>query len=635
MSNAKEATEFTTAVNRTLLAELHWEDTQDFVSSRQGFIATLDDLVIRDRNGRPVYDISAFAFLDEETAPPSVNPSLWRQSRLNANYHGLFKVTDGIYQIRSFDLSVMSIIETDSGYLVVDPLITPPTAAAGIGLVYQHLGRKPIVGVIYTHSHIDHWGGVKGVISQADVQSGRVKVIAPDHFMEYAISENVIAGNVMSRRASYMYGNLLPKDPKGQVGAGLGQTTSADIPTLIEPTDTITRTGQRMVIDGLEIEFQLTPGTEAPAEMNFLFPQRRVLCMAENVSHNMHNLYTLRGAQVRNPKVWAHYIDEAIEMFDGRYDVIFSSHHWPTWGAEAGVEYLKKQRDMYKYLHDETMRLANQGYTLLEIPEIVESQLPADLFNAWYNRGYYGTVSHNVKAVYQHYLGFFDGNPATLHPLPPQAAGHKYVEFMGGAENLLAKARESFDKGEYRWVAQVVNHLVFADPDNKAARDLQADTLEQLGFQAESGPWRNFYLSAAKELRDGVMNLSAPKTASPDVIKAMSLDMFFDLLAVRLIGPKAAGKKLVFNASFTDTGEQYLLVIENCVLNYAKGKKSAQADATLTMTRAALDEIALGEATLADKAAAGEAYVEGSREKLIEFLSLLDNFEFWFNIVTP
>ncbi len=635
MSNAKEATEFTTAANRTLLGTLPWDDTQDFAASRQGFIATLNDLVIRDENGRPVYDIGAFAFLEEETAPPSVNPSLWRQSRLNANDHGLFKVTDGVYQIRSFDLSVMSIIETDSGYLVVDPLITPRTAEAGMGLVYQHLGRKPIVAVIYTHSHIDHWGGVKGIISPADVQSGQVKVIAPDHFMEYAISENVIAGNVMSRRASYMYGNLLPKDPKGQVGAGLGQTTSADVPTLIEPTDTITHTGQRMVIDGLEIEFQLTPGTEAPAEMNFLFPQRRVLCMAENVSHNMHNLYTLRGAQVRNPKVWAHYIDEAIEMFDGRYDTIFSSHHWPTWGAEAGVEYLKKQRDMYKYLHDETMRLANQGYTLLEIPEIVESQLPADLFNAWYNRGYYGTVSHNVKAVYQHYLGFFDGNPATLHPLPPQAAGQKYVEFMGGAENLLAKARESFDKGEYRWVAQVVNHLVFADPDNKAALDLQADTLEQLGYQAESGPWRNFYLSAAKELRDGVLDLGAPKTASPDVIKAMSLEMFFDLLAVRLIGPNAVGKKLVFNANFTDTDEQYLLVVENCVLNYAKGKQTAQADATLTMTRAALNEIVLGEATLAEKTAVGEARIEGDPAKLVEFLSLLDTFEFWFNIVTP
>lgn len=635
MSSAKEATEFTAAANRALLAELHWDNEQDFAASRQGFIASLNDPVITDDNGRVVWDLNAYPFLEEETAPPSVNPSLWRQSRLNALYHGLFKVTDGVYQIRGFDLAVMSIIETDSGYLIVDPLLASHTAEKGMELVYQHLGRKPIVAVIYTHSHIDHWGGVKGVISQADVKAGKVKVIAPEHFMEHAISENVIAGNVMSRRASYMYGNLLPKDPKGQVGAGLGQTTPSDIPTLIAPTDTISHTGQKMIIDGLEIEFQITPGTEAPAEMNFIFPQYRALCMAENVSRNMHNLYTLRGAQVRDPKIWAHYIDEAIAIFDGRYEVIFSCHHWPTWGVEAGVEYLKKQRDMYKYLHDETMRLANQGYTMLEIPEIIESQLPDDLFHAWYNRGYYGTVSHNVKAVYQRYLGFFDGNPATLQPLPPQAAGQKYVEFMGGAENLLAKAQESFEKGEYRWVAQVVNHLVFADPDNKAARALQADALEQLGYQAESGPWRNFYLSATKELRDGVIDLGAPKTASPDVIKAMSLDMFLDLLAVRLIGPKAAGKKLSFNANFTDTGELYLLVVENGVLNYAKGKQSSEADATLTMTRAALNEIVLGEATMAEKTAVGAARIEGDPAKLVEFLSLLDTFEFWFNIVTP
>ena len=630
-----EATSFTEAANVALLQQLNWQDIEAFQAASRGFIASLDAPVITDATGRPVWNLDAYPFLAEETAPPSVNPSLWRQSRLNALYHGLFKVTEGVYQIRGFDLSVMSVIETDSGYVVVDPLVTPRTAEAGMKLAYQQLGRKPIVAVIYTHSHIDHWGGVKGVVSEAEVHSGRVKIIAPEHFMEYAISENVIAGNVMSRRASYMYGNLLPKDPTGQVGAGLGQTTSSDVPTLIAPTDSITHTGQTMVIDGLEIEFQLTPGTEAPAEMNFLLRQRRALCMAENVSHNMHNLYTLRGAQVRNPKVWAYYIDAAIDLFDGRYDVVFSSHHWPTWGAEAGVEYLKKQRDMYKYLHDETMRLANHGYTLLEIPEIVESQLPADLFHVWYNRGYYGTVSHNVKAVYQHYLGFFDGNPATLHPLAPEAAGKKYVEFMGGAENLLARAQESFDKGEYRWVAQVVNHLVFADPDNQAARELQASALEQLGYQAESGPWRNFYLSAAKELRDGVIDLGAPKTASPDVIKAMSLDMFFDLLAVRLIGPKAAGKRLVFNANFTDTDEQYLLVVENCVLNHAKGKQSAQADASLTMTRAALNEVVLGEAKLAEKLAAGEASIDGNPEKLVEFLSLLDTFEFWFNIATP
>ena len=628
-----DATPFTTAANNKLLNELNWEDTRDFEAAARGFIASLDESVITDDNGRPAWNLGAYPFLEEETAPPSVNPSLWRISRLNALYHGLFHVTDGIYQIRGFDLSVMSIIETDTGYIVIDPLVTVPVAKAGMELVYRHLGRKPIVAVIYTHSHIDHWGGVKGVISEEDVRAGKIKVIAPEHFLEHAISENVIAGNVMSRRASYMYGNLVPKGVKGQIGTGLGQTTSAGMPSLIPPTDSITATGQTMTIDGLEIEFQMTPGAEAPAEFNFLFPKYRALCMAENCSHNMHNLYTLRGAQVRDPKIWAAYLDEAIDRFAGRYDVIFASHHWPTWGYEECIDYLKKQRDMYKYLHDETLRLANQGYTILEIPEIIE--LPAELFRAWYNRGYYGTINHNVKAVYQRYLGFFDGNPANLHPLPPEAAGKLYVDLAGGADALLAKAQQAYDEGNYRWVAQIVNHLVFADPDNQAARQLQANALEQMGYQAESGPWRNFYLSGAKELRDGVLDLPAPKALSPDTVRATPLDMFFDLLAVRLIGPRASGKTITLNAHFTDIDEQYVLIVENGVLNYAKGKQSAQANATLTTTRAALDRIVLGETTAAEALAAGEAVIEGDATKLAEFLSLLDTFEFWFNIATP
>lgn len=633
MSQAKDATRFTQSANDTLRDELNWEDVRDFESASRGFIASLDDPVITNADGRPVWDLNAFPFLSEETAPPSVNPSLWRVSRLNALYHGLFKVTDGVYQIRGFDLSVMSIIETDSGYVVIDPMISAEPARAGMDLVYQHVGRKPVVAVIYTHSHVDHWGGVKGVIDEADVKAGKIKVIAPENFVEYAISENVIAGNVMSRRASYMYGNLLPKDTKGQVGAGLGQTTSVGSNSLIIPTDSITHTGQTMTIDGLDIEFQLTPDTEAPAEMNFLFPRYRALCMAENCSHTMHNLYTLRGAQVRDAKAWAYYIDEAIDYFSGRYDVVFASHHWPTWGADESTAYLKLQRDMYKYLHDETLRLANQGYTLLEIPEIIH--LPAEIYRAWHNRGYYGSINHNVKAIYQRYLGFFDGNPATLHPLPPEAAGRKYVEFMGGADALLANARRAFDQGEYRWVAQVVNHLVFADPDNEAARDLQADALEQLGYQAESGPWRNFYLSAAKELRDGVIDIATPKSTNPDIVRATPLDMFFDLLAVRLIGEKAEDTVITLNAHFTDIDEQYVLRIEHGVLNYAKGRQADDADATLTTTRVVLDEVVLGEATMADKLATGQARIDGDPAKLVEFLSMLDTFEFWFNIVTP
>lgn len=632
MSQRNDATEATAAANRALLDQLDWENTEDFANASRGFIASLEDGAITEA-GRTVWDLHAFDFLQEQTAPATANPSLWRQSRLLALYHGLFQVTKGVYQIRGFDLSVMSIIESDSGYVVVDPLISVPTAKAGMELVYQHLGRRPVVAVIYTHSHIDHWGGVKGVIDEADVRAGEVKVIAPAGFMEYAISENVITGNVMSRRASYMYGNLLPRDPKGQIGAGLGQTTSTGQATLIAPTDYVTATGQVMIVDGLEIEFQLTPDTEAPAEMNFLFPKERALCMAENCSHNMHNLYTLRGAQVRDAKAWAHYINEAIDIFAGRYDVIFASHHWPTWGNEAGTTFLKLQRDMYKFLHDETLRLANQGYTLLEIPENIE--LPPALLHAWCNRGYYGSINHNVKAVYQRYLGFFDGNPANLHPLPPEQAGRHYVEFMGGADALLAKARQSYAEGNYRWVAQVVNHLVFADPGNEAACALQADALEQLGYQAESGPWRNFYLSAAKELRDGVLDLPAPKSVAPDTVRATPLEMFFDLLAVRLNGPRAAGKVIKLNAGFTDIGEQYLLVVENGVLHHAKGKQAADAGATVHMTRAALDQVVLGEATLADKLATGEVRVEGDAAVLGEFLGLLDNFEFWFNIVTP
>jgi alkyl sulfatase BDS1-like metallo-beta-lactamase superfamily hydrolase len=629
----KDATPFTVTANDALLGELNWDDKLDFELAARGFIASLDDPVITGPGGRPVWNLGAYPFLEDETAPPSVNPSLWRQSRLNANYHGLFEVTEGVYQIRGFDLAVMSIIATDNGYVIVDPLTALETAHAGMELVYQHLGRKPIVAVIYTHTHVDHWGGVKGVISEEDVKSGRVKVIAPEHFLEYAISENVIAGNVMSRRASYMFGNLLPRGSQGQVGTGLGQTTPNSIVSLIEPTDSITATGQTMVLDGLEVVFQMTPGTEAPAEMNFLFPKYRALCMAENTTRTMHNLYTLRGAQVRDTKAWAYFIDEAIDLFEGQYDVIFATHHWPTWGADACLDYLKKQRDMYKYLHDQTLRLANQGYTMLEIPEVLE--LPASLFGLWPNRGYYGSINHNIKAIYQRYLGFFDANPANLHPLPPADVAPHYVAFMGGADKLLAQARESFDKGEYRWVAEVVNHLVFAEPDNEEARALQADALEQLGYQAESGPWRNFYLSGARELREGVVDLGAPKTFSPDVVRAMPLDMFLDLLAVRLNGPRAADTRIAINVNFTDTGEQYRVVVENGVLNYAKGKQSPDPDATLTLSRTALDDVVLGAATMADKLAAGEATIDGNREKLAEFLSLLDTFEFWFNIVTP
>ncbi|MCD4786464.1 MAG: MBL fold metallo-hydrolase [Candidatus Eremiobacteraeota bacterium] len=627
-----EATLHTRKVNNSVLDKLDFSDKEDFEDATRGFIGKIEDGVIRNDKGQPVWDLNQYKFLEEEKCPDTVNPSLWRQGKLNM-FNGLFKVTDRIYQVRGHDLSVISFIKSDNGYIVIDPLISAECAKASLDLLYKHIGEKPVVAVIYTHSHTDHYGGVKGVVSEEDVNSGKVKIIAPEGFLEAAISENVMAGTAMSRRAIYMYGPLLPKGPKGQVDAGLGKTISQGTVTLFEPTHYITRTGQEMMIDGVKVVFQLTPNTEAPAEMNFYFPQFRALCIAENCNHNLHNLYTLRGAKVRDAKAWAHYINEAIVLFGDKSDVIFAGHHWPHWGKTRIIDFMKKQRDMYKYLHDQTLRLANLGYTMIEIAEMVK--LPEDLAGEWYNRGYYGTVSHDVKAIYQRYLGWFDGNPANLHPLPPVEASKKYVEFMGGAEAVLTKAREAFEKGEYRWVAQVVNHVVFADPNNKDACNLQADALEQLGYQAESGPWRCFYLTGATELRNGVPVIAAFSTASPDTVKAMSLEMIFDYMGVKLNGPKADGKKIKLNMNFTDIKQKFLLELENSVLNNTIDKQAKDADATITLTRAALDEVILGRTTVKEKVESGEIKVEGDREKIKELFSLLDKFDEWFNIVTP
>ena len=547
--------------------------------------------------------------------------------------HGLFKVVDRIYQVRGHDLSVMSIIEGNTGYIVIDPLVSTECAAASMQLVFDHLGEKPVVAVIYTHSHVDHWGGVKGVVDEADVRAGKVRVIAPAGFTAAAVSENIMAGNAMSRRASYMYGNLLPKGERGQVDGGLGKTTSTGRVTLIVPTISIEKTPTPLEIDGVKMVFQLAPDTEAPAEMHFHFPQLEALCIAENCTHTLHNLYTLRGAEVRDAKSWAHYIDEAIELFADQTDVVFASHHWPTWGHDRCLEFLERQRDMYKYLHDQVLRLANHGYTMLEVAEMVE--LPAELARAWYNRGYYGSVSHNAKAIYQKYLGWFDGNPANLHPLPPEEASARYLEFMGGAEALLERARAAFERGEYRWVAQVVNHLVFAEPDNRQARELQADALEQLGYQAESAPWRNFFLTGAKELREGVIQSETPSGVSEDVISAMSIEMLFDYMAVRLNGPKAAGHAMSIGFVLTDTSERYLLTLENGVLNHTTGRWDQTPDAVLSLTRGALDQILFKESTVQDKLSSGALEIEGNVEKPTELFELLDDFDRWFNIVTP
>ena len=577
--------------------------------------------------------MESYSFIGEDkAAPPTVNPSLWRNAQLNT-IAGLFKVSDRIYQVRGYDLSNITFVQGDTGWVVFDPLISAETAKAAYDLLSENLGKKPVRAVVYSHSHVDHYGGVRGVVDEADVKAGKVKIFAPDGFLEHAISENVTAGNAMSRRAIYMYGALLPRGEKGGVNGGLGQTTSTGDSGLIPPTDIITKTAQEAKVDGVTMVFQMTPGTEAPAEMNTWFPQFKALWMAENCTGTLHNLYTLRGAQVRDGKKWANYLDESIDLYGKDAQVVFQSHHWPRWGNAYVVEYMQKTRDTYKYIHDQSVRLLNEGYTSTEIAEMV--QLPAELNQLWYVRGYYGTVKHDAKAVYQRYLGWYDANPANLDPLPVEPAAKKSVEYMGGSKAVLAKAREDFAAGNYRWVAQVVNNVVFAEPDNKEARELQADAFEQLGYQSESGPWRSVYLQGAYELRNGVPKTGGINTATPDTIKAMPPEMLFDYLAVRLNGPKAAGKKIVLNLDFQDLKTSYVVTVENGVMNYAHGRQNPKADATLTLTMAALNSVQLKEATLDQKIASGDIKIAGRKEALGEFMGLLDDFPFWFNVVTP
>jgi alkyl sulfatase BDS1-like metallo-beta-lactamase superfamily hydrolase len=488
--------------------------------------------------------------------------------------------------------------------------------------------------VIYTHSHVDHFAGIRGVVDEEDVRAGRVRILAPDGFLRAAISENIIAGNAMTRRASYMYGALLPKGPQGHVDAGLGKGVPLlGSQGLIAPTEQITETGTELTIDGVRIVFQLTPGTEAPAEMNFFFPDRKILCMAENCTANLHNLYTLRGAHVRDALAWSTYINEAIEWFATEADVLFASHHWPRWGRDDLIDYLEKQRDVYRYIHDQTMRLANHGYTMIEIAEDLE--LPASLGQEFYNRDYYGTVSHNAKAVYQRYLGWFDGNPANLHPLPPVDASVRYVEFMGGADAVLAKARESFAAGDYRWVAQVVNHVVLAEPTNEVARLFQADTLEQLGYQSESGPWRDFYLTAAQELRHGAPQLGGAMVTNGDVARAMTVELLLDFLGVRLNGPEAAAHHLRFNLTVTDRDERWHVGIANGTLHALRERHLDAADAHLRLTHAGLLAFAMGAADLDALVEADEVAIEGDELAVRTWLSLLDTFDQWFALIEP
>lgn len=632
-TDPKAADPVTRELNSRLPQGLSDNDREESEGAGRGLMASDPALDIRAENNKPVWDMKRYDFLTGDSpAPDTVHPALWRHARRNG-IHGLFKVRDGIYQVRGYDISNITFIEGKTGYIVVDPLVSVESARAALHLFYQKLPKRPVVAVIYTHSHVDHWGGVKGIVSDGDVQARKVRIVAPQGIGKEIISENLMAGTAMMRRAMYMFGTTLPKGPQGQVDAGMGKASSSGTISYIPPTEEIVRPVEEVVIDGVRFVFQQVPQTEAPVEMNFYLPDLKALCVAENTTASLHNLLTPRGAQVRDGQAWFRSIDETIDLFGGQADVLFATHNWPRFGNEAILRYLGNQRDLYKYIHDQTVRLMNQGYTMTECAEKIK--LPQSLAGLWYNRDFYGTVNFNVKAVYQRYLGWFDANPAHLHGLPPEEAGRKYVEFMGGSQAVLARAREDMKKGEYRWAAEVVNHVVFAEPDNREARELQADALEQLGYQSESPIWRNFYLAGARDLRNGVDRKVPVQARSHDIMRGIALEQFFDLMAVRLNGPKAADKHITVNWVLSDTKETYALTLANSVLNHKKGRPAINPDATVLLSRSVLDTIIAGQATFPGRILAGDIKIQGAMLKFLEMMSCLDEFDLWFNIVTP
>ncbi len=623
----KQASPTTRAANAAAAARVP-SDPQDFADATRGRLAPLPGPVVHPTYGHPVWDPEDWAFLDAD-APPSVHPSLWRQAQLNA-VSGLFEVADGVYQVRGVDLSNITFIAGDTGWIVIDPLTVSETAAFALDLLHAHVPARPVVAVVYTHSHIDHFGGVRGVTSDDAVAAGGVQIIAPVGFLEAAIAENVAAGPAMTRRAMYMYGRLLPGDPLGHVDCGLGKAIPLlGTSGLIAPTVDITHTGEERVVDGVRLRFQYTPDTEAPAEMNIFLADRRLLCMAENCTSTLHNVYTPRGAQIRDSLAWSKYINESIELFAAETDVVFMSHHWPRWGTDRVRAFLGEQRDTYRWIHDQTLRLANQGATPLEIAEMLPP--PPGLEDRAHVRGYYGTLSHNAKAVYQRYLGWFDANPAHLEPLPPEDAARRYVEYMGGVDAILEKVRASIDAGDERWAAELLNHVVFAAPDRRDAQLLQADVLEQLGFRAESGPWRDFYLTGAQELRHGVPDLGGAMTAGIDVLRAMTTEMLVDQIGVRLDGVRS--RPVTIGLTVTDREEIGTIGVAHGALSWTPGRHAEEADAILALPHLALAQLAGGRATLDEL---GDAVaVTGARDAVMDLLSWLDTFGTSFPIVTP
>lgn len=616
---AKGASEYTIQKNEQVYALLDFEDEQELEFAQRGLIAAPDTLEIKDETGKVVWSQQAYAFLEAD-APDTANPSLWRNAQLNHIY-GLFEVTEGIYQVRGYDMTNITFVEGDTGWIVFDPLMTIETSRAAMELVNSELGERPIVAVIYSHPHVDHYGGIKGIIGVED----EIPIIAPEGFEEHAVSENVYAGNAMGRRAGYQYGTILEPGEQGALSFGLGMGQSKGVISYLSPNDIILETGETRTIDGVTMEFQMTPGTEAPAEMNTWFADKKALWLAENCTGTLHNLYTLRGAQVRDGNAWAKYIMEAVTRYGDEVEVVFQSHNWPHWGNDVIIPYMENTAAMYKFINDQTLMYINQGYTMNEIAYMLE--LPDALEKNWYTRQYYGTVAHNSKAVYQRYMGWYDANPVHLRQLPPSESAKKYVEYLGDTDEVLRKAKEDFDNGEYQWVAEITKVLVFADPDNMEARYLCADALEQLAYAVESGSWRNAYLSGVQELRQGTTddpNLKA--TGNSDILFAMSPEMIFDYMGIRLDTNAAQDLNLKINFNFTD-GVPYLVTVNSGVLLYQENAQADDADATLTLAKNQIFQALAGRPT--------PIGIQGDADVIRKLMEHMVSFEFFFNIVEP
>ncbi len=626
---AGDATSATIKYNEDFAKSLKLDDPQDFEDARRGFIARPSGKIISAK-GEVVTDFDAFNFV-EGKAPQTVNPSLWRHAMLNAQI-GLFKVTDGIYQLRGFDIANMTLIEGSSGWIVVDPLTCRETSAAALAFARKHLGDKPVSAIIFTHSHGDHFGGILGVISPQEVAKRKIPVIAPDGFMEEATSENGLVGVGMVRRSSYQFGKDLERSAKGMVDTGLGKAVAYGSAGILPPNRIIKQPKENMDIDGVRFVFYNVPYTEAPAEMTFLLPDKKTYCGAEILCQTMHNLLPVRGAKARDSLRWANDLDQALEQ-TADAEVFFAQHNWPIWGRARIAEFITKHRDVYKYTHDQTVRLINAGYTPREIADMIK--LPKSLETYLNSRGYYGDLRHNVKAVYQFYMGFYDGNPANLNPLPPEESARRYLELFGGADKAIAAAQTAFDKGDYRWTAELLNHVVFAEPGNKNAINLLARTYDQMGYMAEAATWRNSYLTAAAELRNGPPKKGIDPSYAIDMIRQTPVELFLDAMAACLNGPDAEDMNLKINLVFSDTKESFVLWIENAVLHHKKAPPAANANATLTLTKEIFIKMIIGTAGVKDTLMSDDLKITGSRIDLIRFFRLIEKAPGTFAIVTP